>query len=345
MTAAPDITAPSGAIDLRSDTVTQPTPAMRAAMAAAVVGDDAYGEDPTVAALEAKVAALLGKDRALFVPSGTMGNQIALALLTTPGTNVVAGWRAHVVNNEKGAAARNALVQFVTVDDQNGQLLVDDVRWSIEAGNHHQLEVSAIAVENTHMCSGGTPAALDVLHEIAGLGLPVHMDGARLFNATVATGVAPADYARTATTVMVCLSKGLAAPVGSVLALPSSLYDRAVRERKRLGGQMRQAGILAAAGIVALDTMVDRLAEDHRRAARLRAAIDRLAPAAATDAPGGTNIVCFEANDTTALLSHLEANRILAGTIAPGVMRFVTHHGVDDGAIDHVIDVLQRAPL
>jgi len=331
-------------IDLRSDTVTKPTPGMLAAMTAAEVGDDVFGEDPTINELERRTSAMFGHEAGLFVPSGTMANQIAMCLLSRPGTNVVVGWRSHVVNHEEGASARNALIQFVTVDDTNGKLALDDVRWAIEAAQHHHVEVSAISVENTHMVSGGTPVSLDLLRSIAALRLPVHMDGARLFNATVASGIAPAIYAATATTVMVSLSKGLAAPVGSVLVMPAGLADRARVERKRLGGAMRQAGILAAAGLVALDTMVERLAEDHERAARLRAAVQERWPGCIGDPEGGgTNIVCFEHSDPSLLLHHLQQNGVRAGTVAPGTVRLVTHCDVDDAGIDRAVAALQSA--
>ncbi len=334
----------TGYVDLRSDTVTAPSAAMRAAMAEAEVGDDGYGEDPTVRRLEERMAALLGKDAALFVPSGTMGNQIALAVLARPGTNVVAGWRAHVVNHEAGAAARNALIQFLTIDDTDGLWPLDDVRWAIEAKHHHHVAVSAICVENTHMPSGGTPVPLAQLTELASLRLPVHLDGARLFNACVATDVAPAAYAATATTVMCCLSKGLGAPVGSVLALPGELVDVARVERKRLGGAMRQAGVVAAAALVALGN-VDRLADDHRRAARLRAVVEERWPASITDpAGGGTNIVCFGHQDADALLAHLRGEGVLAGTVAPGVVRLVTHLDVDDGDLERAVAALRSSP-
>ena len=336
----------SGFVDLRSDTVTQPTAEMRRAMADAEVGDDGYGEDPTVNRLEERFAALLGKPDALFVPSGTMANQIALCLLSRPGTNVVVGWRSHVVNHEQGAAARNALIQFVTVDDTDARLPLEDIRWAIEAAQHHHVEVSAISVENTHMVSGGTPMSLELLREIAALRLPVHMDGARLFNASVASGIAPAIYAATATTVMACLSKGLAAPVGSVLALPAGLADRARVERKRLGGAMRQAGILAAAGLVALDTMVERLVDDHRRAARLRAVVEERWPGCIGDAHGGgTNIVCFDHSDPSQLLHHLQQNGVRAGTVSPGTVRLVTHCGVDDEGIDQAVAALRSSTI
>ena len=335
----------SGFVDLRSDTVTQPTAAMRRAMADAEVGDDGYGEDPTINRLEERFASLLGKPDALFVPSGTMANQIALCLLTRPGTNVVVGWRSHVVNHEQGASARNAMVQFVTVEDRNGALPFDDIQWAIEAAQHHHVEVSAISVENTHMASGGTPAPLESLRRIAALRLPVHMDGARLFNASVASGIAPAIYAATATTVMVSLSKGLAAPVGSLLAMPAGLVERARVERKRLGGAMRQAGILAAAGLVGLDTMVERLRDDHERAARVRAAVDERWPGCISDPDGGgTNIVCFEHTDPSRLVHHLQQNGVLAGTVAPGTVRLVTHCDVDDAGIDKAIAALRSSP-
>jgi threonine aldolase len=334
----------SGFVDLRSDTVTQPTPAMRRAMADAEVGDDGYGEDPTVNRLEEQFAALLGKPDALFVPSGTMANQIALCLLARPGTNVVVGWRTHIVNHEQGAAARNAMVQFVPIDDANGVLPIDDIQWAVEAGQHHHVEVSAIGVENTHMVSGGTPAPLDWLRRVASLRLPVHMDGARLFNASVASGVAPAIYGATATTVMVSLSKGLAAPVGSLLAMPAGLVERARVERKRLGGAMRQAGILAAAGLVALDTMVERLRDDHERARRLRAAVEERWPGCVGDPDGGgTNIVCFEHADPSQLLHTLQQQGVLAGTVAPQTVRFVTHCDVDDAGIDRAIAAVRSA--
>lgn len=334
----------SPTVDLRSDTVTRPTRAMREAMALAEVGDDGYREDPTVRKLEERFADMVGKDRALFVPSGTMANQIALSLLARPGTNVVAGWRAHIVNHEAGAGARNSLVQFLTVDDTDGVMAVDDIRWAIEAGRHHHVDVSAVMVENTHMASGGTPLPLDSLRAIASLRIPVHMDGARLFNASIATGVDARSYAAMATTVMACLSKGLGAPVGSLLAFPEQLYEPALRERKRLGGAMRQAGVIAAAGIVALDQMVGRLAQDHERAAALRKAVDECFPDSLTDpGGGGTNIVCFQVDDTDAVLASLEASGVLAGTVAPGVIRLVTHYGIDDAGLERAIAALERA--
>src|SRR5437016_1076588 len=214
---------PDGRIDLRSDTVTTPTPEMRRAMADAEVGDDVYGEDPTVNALQEVFAERVGKQTALFVPSGTMGNQVALRLLTTPGTSVIAGRRQHVVIYENGAGGRNAGVQFWPVGDDDGTIAASDVRWVVEAAAHHHPRPSLVCVENTHMPADGACWPLDKLRDVAVCGLPIHLDGARLFNAEVATGVAAAEYAGAAVTVMCCLSKGLAAPVGSMLAGPAEL--------------------------------------------------------------------------------------------------------------------------
>src|SRR5438067_4235697 len=281
-------------VDLRSDTVTRPTAAMRAAMADAEVGADGYGEDPTVRRLEELFAERVGKEAAVYVPSGTMGNQIALRLLGRPGTAVVIGRRQHPVIYEQGAAGVNGWSQFFLLDDTGGVLAVDAIAEAVEAHDHHWLPVSAVCVENTHMPSGGVPWALDQLEAVAAIGLPLHLDGARLFNASVATGVAPAAYGRCATTVMCCLSKGLGAPVGSMLAASSELIDDARVERKRLGGAMRQAGVIAAAGIVALEHMVDRLADDHARARRLAEAVAERWPDCGLDpASVHTNCVVF----------------------------------------------------
>lgn len=307
-------------------------------MADAEVGDDGYGEDPTVRALEEAFAAAVGKPASLFVPSGTMGNQIALRLLGRPGTSVVAGRRAHVVAYEMGAAGVNGAFQVQVVDDVDGVLDAGAVRWLVEAGaEHHWLPVSALAVEDTHMPSGGRIWPLEALADLAAIGLPVHLDGARLFNASVASGVAPAAIAAHATTVMGCLSKGLGAPVGSLLAGPADLIDAGRGERKRLGGAMRQAGILAAAGLVALDHHVERLADDHARAARLAAAVG-LAPAACP-----TNCVVFEHPDALGLVARLADAGILAGTIAPGTVRLMTHLDVDDAAIERTLSALAAA--
>jgi threonine aldolase len=334
----------SGVVDLRSDTVTRPTPEMRRAMAQAEVGDDVYGEDPTVNALEEAFAARVGKEAALFVPSGTMGNQLALRLLTTPGTAVLAGRRQHVVIYENGAGERNAGVQFITLDDTEGTISADDVRWALEAARHHQVRPSLVCIENTHMPADGAPWPLDRLQALAAVGLPVHLDGARLFNAEVATGVPAATYAAPATTVMCCMSKGLCAPVGSLLAGPADVMAAARGERQRLGGGMRQAGVIAAAALVALETMVERLAEDHARARRLAEAVAERWPDGGCDPTAvRTNVVTWRHPDALRLVEDLAREGVRAGTIAPGVVRLVTHHDVDDEGVARTVKALSVA--
>ncbi len=337
-------------VDLRSDTVTQPTAAMRRAMAEAIVGDDVYREDPTVNALEAAFAARVGKEAALYVPSGTMGNQLALRVLTRPGDVVVAGARQHVVLYENGAAARNAQVQLHTVSDTDGTLDPAAVEDAIGAGAHHQPTVGLVCIENTHMAAGGTLWPGDRLARLGEVcraaGVPIHLDGARLWHAEVATGIAMAEWASVATTVMCCLSKGLCAPVGSLLAGPAEVMAAARVERSRLGGGMRQAGIIAAAGLVALHEMVARLAQDHLRARRLAEAVARGWPDAGVDpAAVASNIVVFPHPQPACLLAHLDTAGVKAGTIAPGVVRMVTHHGVDDEAVERAGQALAAAAV
>ncbi|HEX2193059.1 MAG TPA: GntG family PLP-dependent aldolase [Acidimicrobiales bacterium] len=339
----------SAFVDLRSDTVTRPTPPMRRAMAEAEVGDDVYGEDPTVNALQETFAERVGKEAALFVPSGTMGNQLALRLLAPPATTVVAGRRQHVVVYENGAAGRNAGVQFHTVDDTDGTVPAAEVAWAVEAVAHHHPRPSVVCIENTHMPANGVPWPLDRLREVAGVatagGLAVHLDGARLFNAEVATGIPAVTWAEPATTVMCCLSKGLCAPVGSLLAGPADLIDAARVERQRLGGGMRQAGVVAAAGLLALTTMVDRLVDDHRRARRLAEAVAERWPGSGLDPDTvRTNVVAFAHPSPAALLEHLADEGVLAGTIAPGVVRLVTHHDVDDDGVERAVEAMATAP-
>jgi threonine aldolase len=338
-----------GLVDLRSDTVTQPTAEMRQAMADAVVGDDVYREDPTVNALEEAFAERVGKEAALFVPSGTMANQLALRVLTRPGDLVVAGGRQHLVIYENAASARNAEVQLHTVDDADGTIDDESVTWAVEATAHHQPHVGLVCVENTHMPANGAIWPVERLEQLAArclaAGIPVHMDGARLWHAEVAIGITMATLAAAATTVMCCLSKGLCAPVGSLLAGPDDLIGAARIERSRLGGGMRQAGVIAAAGLVAMHSMVDRLAEDHTRAHRLAEAVAERWPDGGLD-PGEvrTNIVVFRHCDPRGLLAHLDTRGIKAGTIAPDTVRMVTHHDVDDDGIDRACRALATAP-
>ena len=316
-------------------------------MAEAEVGDDDYGEDPTVRSLEEIFAARVGKPAALFVPSGTMANQIALRVLTTPGSAVVAGRRQHVVSYEFGAAPLNAGIQFIAVDDADGMVDAADVRAARQAAEHHQPEVSLVSIENTHMAASGAPwttARLEAIVEAAGP-VPIHMDGARLFNAVAATGIPAAEWAAPATTVMCCLSKGLCAPVGSLLAGSEDVIAEARVARKRLGGGMRQAGVLAAPGLIALQDMVGRLPEDHARAARLADAVALRWPDCGLDpASVRTNIVTFTHAEPEKLLAHLEGHGVLAHAIAPETVRFVTHHDVDDAGVTRAIAALEDAP-
>ncbi len=337
----------AGLVDLRSDTVTRPTPEMRRAMAGAEVGDDVYGEDPTVNALQEAFAERVGKQAALFVPSGTMANQLALRLLPPPATAVVAGARQHVVVYENGAGGRNAGIQFHTVPDDDGTIDPADVAWAVEAAQHHHPRPGLVCVENTHMPADGAPWPLDRLRDVvtAGGGLPVHMDGARLFHAEVATGNAARAYTEPVTTVMCCLSKGLAAPVGSLLAGPEDLIAAARDERQRLGGGMRQAGVIAAAGLVALRTMVERLAEDHERARRLAEAVVQRWPESGCDPQRiVTNVVTWRHAQPAQVVEHLRAEGVLVGTIAPGVLRLVTHVDVDDDGEERAAKALASCP-
>jgi threonine aldolase len=276
-----------------------------------------------------------------------MANQIAIRLLTTPGSAVVAGRRQHVVSYEFGAAALNAAVQFIAVDDEDGMIDPADVRAARRATEHHQPEVSLVSIENTHMAASGAPwttARLEAVVEGAGP-VPIHMDGARLFNTVAATGVPAAEWAAPATTVMCCLSKGLCAPVGSLLAGAEDVIAEARLARKRLGGGMRQAGVLAAPGLVALQDMVARLPEDHARAARLADAVALRWPRCGLDpATVRTNIVTFTHGEPDKLLTHLEGHGVLAHAIAPETVRFVTHHDVDDAGVTRAVAALKGAP-
>ena len=331
--------------------MTQPTATMREAMAAAEVGDDLYGEDPTVNRLERLFAARVGKEAAVYVPSGTMANQIAIRMHAPAGSMVIASRRSHVVVHEAGAAALNAGVQFLLPEgeDSGGGLDAGLVEWGIAAAEHHQPEPSLLCLENTYMPASGAPWDLTEMQKVVSAaragGLKVHLDGARLFNAEIATGTSAADYAAEADTVMSCLSKGLCAPVGSVLAGTADDMQRARMERQRLGGGMRQAGVIAAAGIVALEQMIDRLAEDHARARRLADAVAERWPEGGLDPDSvRTNIVTWRHPDAAAVVSHLDGEGVRLGTIAPGVLRLVAHHDVDDDGIERAVKAITAAP-
>lgn len=334
-------------VDLRSDTVTRPTDGMRAAMASAVVDDDVLGKDPTVDRLERRIADLLGKEAALFFPSGTQANQTAILLLTRPGSEAVCEAESHVFHYELADAAWLAGVQLHPVASDRGDLAASDVAAAVRPGDRHHPLTTLICVENTHNMHGGAIVPLETMRRIRELArdreLPLHLDGARLWNAAVATGLAPAEFAGCADTVMVCLSKGLGCPIGSVLAGSSALIHDAWSVRKRLGGGMRQVGILAAAGLWALDHHVDRLADDHERARRLAAACGSLPGLRSTEPD--TNIVMLEVErddlDAAGLSDGLTQHGVRILPVGTSRLRAVTHLDVDDAGIDRAIEAFR----
>ena len=327
-------------VDLRSDTVTRPTPAMRAAMAEAEVGDDVYGEDPTVTALEVEVAALLGHEAALYVPSGSLGNQLGIRLLVQPGQELICDTLAHVARAELGAAAVFSGITFRTWRAQRGVLDVDAIAdLAAPDAGPYQVSTAAVAVENTHNFGGGTVQLPERVAAVAAFarehGLGLHLDGARLWNAHVATGTPLAELAAPFDTVSVCLSKGLGAPVGSVLVSSAERIAEARVWRKRYGAGMRQAGIIAAAGLYALQHHVARLAEDHARARRLAEALG------ADPAAVPTNIVVLDVADAAGVAVKAAADGVLVSALGPRFLRLVTHLDVDDDGLDRAIEVLR----
>jgi threonine aldolase len=325
----------AGTIDLRSDTVTRPTAKMRAAMAAAEVGDDVYGEDPTVNRLEARAAEVFGREAALFVPTGSMGNQVAMRLHTKPGQEVVCEARAHVLDWEMGMAAVFSGCTLRPVMAERGTLTWEQVRGAIFKDVHFHASTGLICIENTHMASGGTVMPVATVRAIGegahGLGLPVHMDGARVFNAAAALGVSVAELTSGVDTVMFCLSKGLGAPVGSMLVGTAEAMGRGRLIRKALGGGMRQAGVLAAAGLIALEEMPARLGKDHANARLLAEAVVGCDAAVIDMGSVQTNMVIFQlksGGDAAAFCAALKAAGVLAGALGPRTVRFVTHFDV-----------------
>lgn len=337
-------------IDLRSDTVTQPTPEMRAAMAAARVGDDVFGDDPTVNRLQEMAAAKVGKEAGLFVPSGTMGNLIALLVHCGRGDEAILGARAHTVLYEGGGISYLGGIHSRQVMEQpDGSLALEDIEAVIRPQDVHQPPTRLISIENTHNRCGGTfqtPEYIRSLAEFAhARGLVVHMDGARLFNAAVAQGVDARELAGPVDSVTFCLSKGLCAPVGSVLCGSREFIARARHIRKHLGGGMRQAGVIAAAGIVALETMVERLAEDHARARKLAQGLSEI-PQIRLDGMPPTNMVFFNLADSVSwtveqIEAQLQERGILVHAAGPRRFRLVTHYGVDDAAVTKTIEAFQ----
>jgi len=335
---------PDGIADFRSDTVTRPTAEMRRAMADAEVGDDVYGEDPTVNRLQEESAGAVGKEAALFVPSGTMANQIAVNLQTRPGDEVLCVDWAHVRNFERGAAAFISGVAFRTVPGDRGSMRPEEVAAILATAGHALPRVSLLVWENTHNAAGGTVLDDDLVRASTAVaregGLAVHLDGARIFDAAAATGRSGADLAAGTDTVMFCFSKGLGAPIGSVLCGSADLIEEAHEIRKRLGGATRQAGVIAAAARVALRDRA-RLVEDHVLAASLAAALSDHLPEAV--APPDTNMVLVDGESVPggaeAFHLALADAGVLVGYTRPGVLRFVTHRDVDGGDVDRVVAV------
>ncbi|MEI7742936.1 MAG: GntG family PLP-dependent aldolase [Chloroflexota bacterium] len=353
-------------IDLRSDTVTHPTPAMRRAMAEAPLGDDVFGDDPTVNALEARAASLLGKEAGLFVSSGTMGNLVSLMAHLPRGHEAIAGETTHTVMDEAGG---HAVVVGATIralrERADGTMDPVEIREAFrDPSDFHEPITSLIVLEQTHAHTGGRPLPMAYIEQVAGIardgGIPLHIDGARFFNASIALGMSPAAMAAPADTVTFCLSKGLSTPIGSVVVGPAPFILRARRARKLLGGGMRQVGVLAAAGLVALDDgpdgMIARLADDHANARRLAeglAALDGVRSPGGIAQPDGdkldpgravTNFVLFRVDrDRSAFMAALEARGVLMVPYAHGSIRAVTHHGVGAAEVDRVIAATAEA--
>lgn len=330
-------------VDLRSDTLTQPSAAMREAMARAEVGDDVYGEDPTVRALEERVAELLGKETALFVPSGTQGNQIAIQLHTRPGDLVVVGKLAHVMRYEAGAAGAFGGVQFV--ETPSSIFDADELVAADLTNAFYRPRPRLVAMENTHNSAGGRVFPLVQMQAVAEVarahGMGVHMDGARLWNASAATGTPERDYAEVVDTVSVCFSKGLGAPVGSALAMPAAMREEALRIRRRFGGAMRQAGIIAAGALHALEHHREELSADHVRTQRLAT---RLAEAGAPiDLERvETNIVIWEEADPAAYVASAREQGVYLNALDHARVRAVVHRDLDDAQIERAAEVLAR---
>src|SRR3974390_1145953 len=336
-------------IDLRSDTVTRPTPEMRAAMAAAEVGDDVYGEDPTVNLLEKRAAAVFGREDALFVPTGTMGNQIALRLHTQPGQEIICESRSHILDWEMATAAvfSGCLIRAIPTD--RGTLTWNDIEPQIYRPSTFRAATGLIEIENTANLTGGRCTPLAMMEEIwvnaKERKLPVHLDGARIFNASTALGVDVKTLTRGFDTVMFCLHKGLCAPVGSMLVGSSELIEKARIYRKALGGGMRQAGVLAAAGLIALEQMPARLHEDHANARLLAEALSHIEGVSIDLDAIETNIVIFQLTGEVSggeLVARMKARGVLVSTVGPNTIRMVTHHDVSRGACIAAAEILSE---
>lgn len=340
-------------VDLRSDTVTQPTPAMREVMAKAEVGDDVFGEDPTVNRLQQMAAQKMGKEAGLFVPSGTMGNLLSLLTHCGRGDEAIMGNQSHTFLFEVGGLSALGSIHPCQLPNQpDGSIKLEDIRAAIRPDDIHEPDTRLLILENTQNRCGGTVLSAEYTWKAADLAhsnrMKLHIDGARIFNAAVAQGVSAAELAAPADSITFCLSKGLCAPVGSVLCGSAEFINRARRYRKMLGGGMRQAGILAAAGIVALEQMVDRLAEDHRRARLLAEGLSAIPGVKVRNNPPETNMV-FPIIDedcpvTAAQVAEkLKAENILVSVNGPKIFRLVTHYWIDDEGIERTLNVFRKA--
>ena len=335
-------------IDLRSDTLTKPTPGMRASIAAADVGDDVFGEDPTVLRLEEKIAGMLGKEKAIYVPSGTMSNQIGVRVHCSPGDEFLCETSCHIYQYEQGAFAQLSGVVARPIDGQFGVLKLEQLVGLIRPENVHHVRTRLVCLENTHNRGGGRIQPYDEVEQICGWahanGLVTHLDGARLFNAVVATGIAADQWAQHFDTVSVCFSKGLGAPVGSALSGPRELIERAHRHRKLFGGGMRQAGIIAAAALYALENHVERLAQDHAHAQRLADGIRQIDGLELRPPKVDTNLVIYRVDPklgTGAEFSaRLKRRGLLINAFGGQLMRAVTHLDVGDTDIERAIEIL-----
>ena len=331
-------------VELRSDTFTKPTPEMRRAMAEAVVGDDVWGEDPTANALQEQCAALFGKEAGLFVPSGSMGNEVAIKALTNPGEEVIVEASAHVIEAEVGAPATISQVIVRALPGPRGVFDLDELADAIRLPSRFFTHTSLVCLENTHQGSGGAVVPIEAFRDMAKVardrGVRVHLDGARIFNASVASGVHVREYAAEVDTLSFCFSKGLGAPVGSMLLGQKEEIERARRVRKMLGGGMRQVGVLCAAAKVALETGVERLADDHANAKRLAAGIAEAWPGAVDPAGVETNILYVDTGDRDAeeTAGALKEHGVLVGPMGARRLRLVTHRDVDAAGIERAIE-------
>jgi len=335
-------------IDLRSDTVTKPSLEMRRAMFEAEVGDDVYAEDPTINRLEKRAAEIFGREAALFVPSGTMGNQIAIKLHTHHGQELICDARSHVFEYEMAMMAHFSGVVPRTVSAENGIVTWDHVKPKIRTKSYHGAATALVSLENTHNLAGGSVTSPEVFDEVCdnshNVGLAVHLDGARVFNASVALGIPVAQLTAKADTVMFCLSKGLGAPVGSLLVASAELIDRARIYRKALGGGMRQAGVLAAAGLIALEQGPKKLAQDHGNAKFLAEGLSRIPGITIDPAKVQTNILICDTAGTGMTAAELSARlvkrNVLASAFGPYIIRFVTHLDVSREQCEHALDIV-----